>query len=189
MSTRAPESVGLSSSRLERLGTAFARRIQAGELAGVATMVARKGHLAHFNLQGMADLEERKPLAEDTISHIYSMMKPITTVALLALLEEGFFQLDDPVAPLIPELVSLKVLARMEGERAVLEDLQRPITFRYSFTHTSGICYPGVEGSPPAERLLGVEMGGAYFREFPLTLAEWVPRLVRVTLAHQLYAG
>lgn len=184
MNLHLPESVGMSPARLARIDAASRKRIERGELAGIATMVARKGRLVHFSVQGVADRERGRPLQQDTIYHIYSMSKPVTTVALLTLFEEGMFQLDDPVSALIPEFNSLKVLARMSGKSAVLEDLQRPITFRHLFTHTSGLCYPSDAGTP-AEKLLSIEMGGVYFRESPLTLAEWIKRLVRAPLAHQ----
>jgi CubicO group peptidase (beta-lactamase class C family) len=166
----------------------FARRIEKRELPGTATLVARKGRVVHFHLQGMADIENGTSLAEDTIYRIYSMSKPITAVALLALLEEGRFQLDQPAADFIPELGSFKVLERMGDSGPVLADPVRPITFRHLFTHTSGICYPAKAGSP-AERLLAAEMGGDQFRESPLTLADWIKVLVRTPLAHQPGAG
>ena len=189
MTAGSPESVGLSSTRLARLDTAFARRVQAGEMAGVATLVARKGRLVHFHTQGMADIAAGRPLAEDTIYLIYSMSKPVTTVGLLTLFEEGRFQLDDPVSAVIPELARFKVLSRMTAGRPELEDLQRPITFRHLFTHTSGIPYAGENGTP-VEKLLWEALGLSNMKgPTSLTLAGWIPLLVKGPLAHQPGAG
>jgi CubicO group peptidase (beta-lactamase class C family) len=183
-----PESVGLSSQRLSRLAQAFSRRIDRRDQAGAATMVARRGKLVHFHVRGLASIESSKPLAEDTIYHIYSMSKPVTAVALLMLMEEGLFQLDEPAAHFVPELGTLKVLEGTADSGPVLVDLERPVTFRHLFTHTAGICYPASTGSP-AERLLSEAMGGDVFCETPLTLERWVKLLVRAPLTHQPGAG
>ncbi len=184
MTSTSPESVGLSSPRLARLADAYARRIERCELSGVATMVARGGKLAHFHVQGKADIQAGRALAEDTIYHVYSMSKPVTAVAILMLMEEGRFQLDDPAADFIPELGRLKVLESMADGKPVLAALKRPVTFRHLLTHTAGFCYPSREGTA-TERLLAAEMGGDDFREISLTLEQWVKRLVTVPLAFQ----
>jgi CubicO group peptidase (beta-lactamase class C family) len=184
MNAATPESVGMSPERLARLDAVFARRIESRELPGVATMVARRGSVVHAHVQGMADIETGKPLAEDTIYHIYSMTKPVTAVALLTLMEEGLFQLDQPAADFIPELGSLTVLVKTGTKPARRVKLARPVTFRHLFTHTSGFCYPAKKGTP-VEKLMAVEMGGDDFREVPLTLEQWMKKVVRVPLAHQ----
>ncbi len=184
MKAGSPESAGMSSQRFARMDAAFARRIEKGELPGVATMVARRGSIVHSSVQGMADVETRRPLADDTIYHIYSMSKPVTAVALLMLMEEGLFQLDQPAADFIPELHVLTVLSGTTAVGPGLAPLKRPVTFRHLFTHTSGFCYPAVTGTA-AEKLLAAEMGGEDFREMPLTLQQWMSKLVRCPLAHQ----
>ena len=105
-----PESVGLCSKRLARIDTHLERRyISPQKIAGALTLVARKGEVAHFSALGQMDLERNKPMREDTIFRIYSMTKPITSVALMMLYEHGHFQLDDPVYKYIPEWRNLRV--------------------------------------------------------------------------------
>ena len=99
-----PEEVGLSSARLDRIQGHFQRYIDEGKLAGTLTLVARHGQVAFFEPQGHLELERRRPMQRDTVFRIYSMSKPITTVALMMLLEKGLCQLDDPVHRFIPLL-------------------------------------------------------------------------------------
>jgi CubicO group peptidase (beta-lactamase class C family) len=179
-----PESVGLSSSRLARLEEHLSRRIEKGELAGTATAVTRQGRLAHLRFQGLADRGRGAPIAEDTIYHVYSMSKPVTAVAALALMEEGLFDLDDPVAQWIPELGRLKVVASATDRGLVLTDAVRPVTVRHLFTHTSGFPYPGSQGSP-AERAMSAILGGDDFRTPDKSLREWMELISRAPLAHQ----
>ena len=89
---------GLSTERLARIDTLLRQRyLESGKLAGVVTLVARRGEIAHFSALGEMDAERGKPMATDTIVRVYSMSKPITSVALMTLYEEGYFQLDHPV--------------------------------------------------------------------------------------------
>jgi CubicO group peptidase (beta-lactamase class C family) len=100
-----PEEVGLCSQRLERIRPHLQRYIDAGKVAGTLTLVARQGHIAYFEPQGHLELERRRPMQRDTIFRIYSMTKPITSVALMMLYEQGLFQLDEPVYRFMTQLV------------------------------------------------------------------------------------
>ena len=104
-----PEDVGLSSARLDRIRGHFQRYIDDGKLAGTLTLVARRGEVAYFEPQGHLELERRRPMQRDTVFRIYSMSKPITTVALMMLVERGLCQLDDPVHRFIPAWEGLRV--------------------------------------------------------------------------------
>src|SRR5512134_3458607 len=97
-----PEEVGLSSPRLGRIRTHLQRYIDAGKVAGTLTLVARQGQIAYFEPQGYLEAERQRPMQQDTIFRIYSMTKPITSVAIMMLYEQGLFQLDDPVHKFIP---------------------------------------------------------------------------------------
>ncbi len=99
-----PERAGFSARRLERI-TAHLERfyLQPGKIAGCQVLVARHGHIAYFRSLGFMDLERRRPMRDDAIFRIYSMTKPITSVALMQLFEQGLFTLNDPVARVIPE--------------------------------------------------------------------------------------
>src|SRR5262245_9562369 len=97
-----PEEVGLSSERLKRIGEAVQRHIDAKDIAGAVTLVARKGRIAHFEARGMMDLEAKKPMAKDGLFRLASMSKPITGVAIMMLVEEGKVRLSDQVSRFIP---------------------------------------------------------------------------------------
>src|SRR5437879_4233629 len=122
--TAKPEDVGLSSAQLDRIGPIVEEHIKEHRAAGVLTLVARKGKVADLRVFGMMDLEAGKPMKENTIFRIYSMSKPMTTVAAMILWEEGRFQLDDPVFKFLPEFKNLRVQA--EGKST--EELKHPVT-------------------------------------------------------------
>ena len=136
----APEDVGLSSVRLERLNAAMQHYVDENKLAGIVTMVARKGEVVHFEEFGMMDREANKPMHHDTIFRIYSMTKPIATVALMMLYEEGRFHLDDPASKYIPEFKDLKVYEEGDDGPHLVEP-DRAMTIRDLLTHTSGLTY------------------------------------------------
>ena len=97
-----PEDVGLSSPRLARIGEHFKHYVDAGKIAGTLTLVARRRQIAYLEPLGHLEIERRRPVTSDSIWRIYSMTKPITSVGLMMLYEEGRFQLDDPVHHFIP---------------------------------------------------------------------------------------
>jgi len=107
-----PESVGLSSERLARIAAAVDRSIQEKRIAGAVTLVVRHGHVAWLKAQGMLDREAGKPMPADGIFRICSMTKPITSLAVMMLYEDGRFLLDDPVSKYIPEFKNPKVLVK-----------------------------------------------------------------------------
>ena len=104
-----PESVGLSSERLDRVNQLMAKYVDAEQIAGAITIIARKGKVVHFEAKGKSNMASGKPMQHDTIVRIYSMSKPITSVALMMLYEEGAFQLDDPVEKYIPAFENQQV--------------------------------------------------------------------------------
>ena len=104
-----PSVVGVSQERLERITRWLEQQVGEGKLAGASALVARRGKIAYLQCAGFADKEDGKVLAPDTIVRIYSMTKPLTTVAAMMLYEEGCFQLDDPVAKYLPEFETTPV--------------------------------------------------------------------------------
>ena len=154
-----PEAVGLSSERLARIDTHLQKRyLDAEKIAGALTLVARKGQVAHLSALGQMDLERNKPMTEDTIFRIYSMSKPITSIALMMLYEHGHFQLDDPVYKYIPEWRNLRVYELGNHPRWVTAPCERPMTIRDLFCHMSGLTYGFMERTnvDRAYRRLGV---------------------------------
>ena len=106
-----PEEVGLSSERLQRVHEAMQRHVDAKNVSGVVTLVARKGRVAHLEAQGVMDIESKKPMPKDGIFRLASMSKPITGAAVLMLVEEGKIRLNDPVSRFIPEFKNLNKVA------------------------------------------------------------------------------
>src|SRR5208282_4235458 len=136
-----PETVGLSSERLERLSSAVQRSIDDKRIAGAVTLVARRGHVAWFKAQGMADREAGKPMRPDSMFRICSMTKPITSLAVMMLYEEGRFLLEDPVSKYLPEFKNPKVLVKPASGAPYTIPATSEITIRDLLRHTSGITY------------------------------------------------
>jgi len=135
-----PESLGLSGSRLQRMSDAFKREIDKGTLPGVTTLVARRGQIGWFEALGRQSPDASAPMARDTIFRIYSMTKPIVSVGIMMLLEDGHFLLSDPVAKFIPEFADQKVGIETGG-KLELVPAKRQMTIQDLLRHTSGITY------------------------------------------------
>ena len=135
-----PESLGLSPIRLQRMSDAFKRDIDKGTIPGVTMMVARRGQIGWFEALGKQNPASATPMAHNTIFRIFSMTKPIVSVGIMMLLEEGHFLLNDPLAKYIPEFADQKVGVENNG-KLELVTLQRPITIQDLLRHTSGITY------------------------------------------------
>jgi len=137
---------GFSEQRLLRINSRMQEYIDEGKLAGIMTLVSRNNQTVHFAAQGWQNKAAGTPLQRDTIFRIYSMSKPITTVAALTLWEQGKFHMNDPISMYLPELANLKVYVSGSGESMVLEDAKYPIRIIDLFTHTAGFSY-GFSGS------------------------------------------
>jgi CubicO group peptidase (beta-lactamase class C family) len=141
LASATPEDVGMSTERLSRVSRAMQEIVDEGRLAGIVTMLARHGKIAHFETFGYQEISSSTPIAKDSIFRIYSMSKPITGVALMMLYEEGKFQLSDPVAKYIPEFKNLKVAAGIGKNGPIIEDADHPMTIRELMSHTAGLTY------------------------------------------------
>jgi CubicO group peptidase (beta-lactamase class C family) len=135
-----PESLGLSSVRLQRMSDAFKRDIDKGTTPGVTMMVARRGQIGWFEALGKQDPAASAPMAHNSIFRIFSMTKPIVSVGIMMLLEEGYFLLNDPIAKYLPEFADQKVGIENNGQLDLVP-LARPITIQDLLRHTSGITY------------------------------------------------
>jgi len=149
-----PEAVGLSSERLERLDAAVQADVASKRNAGAVVLVVRRGKVAHFKAYGMADAEKGVPMRPDSLFRLYSTTKPMVSVGLLMLYEEGKFQLTDPVEKYIPEFAKLQVYDGMKDGQMVLRPPARKPTMQDVMRHTAGFpggilaAYPG-----PVEKL------------------------------------
>lgn len=135
-----PESIGLSTVRLQRLSDAFRREVDKGTLPGATVLIARRGQVGWFDAVGRQSPAAAAPMAQDTIFRIFSMTKPIVSVAIMALVEDGHFLLSDPVAKFIPEFAEQKVGVDNNGELELVP-LKRQMTVQDLLRHTSGITY------------------------------------------------
>jgi CubicO group peptidase (beta-lactamase class C family) len=133
---------GLSRSRLERITELLENGYVArGDIAGAQVLVARHGQIAYARAFGLMDRERSRPWTDDAIVRLYSMTKPIVSVALMMLWERGLFQLDEPVTKVLPEWADQRVWIAGAGETMTTEAAARPVTFRQVLTHTAGLTY------------------------------------------------
>jgi CubicO group peptidase (beta-lactamase class C family) len=185
--TAAPEDVGLSSERLERIGGTIQKSIDDGRIAGATCLVARHGRIAYFKAFGMADRDAKKPMRTDRIFRICSMSKPIISVAVMMLYEEGRFTLEEPVSDFIPEFKNVKVLdppwpLDKTSPPGALADAKRPITILNLLTHTSGLTYQWNARLGEAYRDAGV---GSGILQQEGTIGDGVKKLARIPLLFQ----
>ncbi len=178
----------MSTERLKRIHEAIERHIDAGDISGAVTLVARRGKIVHFEAHGLMDIESKKPMTKDAIFRIASMTKPVTGAAVMMMVEEGKIRLTDPVSKFIPEFKDMKVAmprnsitpapaAQPAGAPDFyLEPAYREITVRDLLTHTSGLMSGG----------LGAREGARIAPKSPTdTLATYIPKLAAVPLDFQ----
>ena len=178
---------GLDATRLERIGEHLERNyIGPGKITGCQVSVARHGHLAYFKSFGLMDRERATPTADDTIYRIYSMTKPITSVALMMLYERGYFQLNDPVSRYVPSWKNHRVWISGEGADMKTEAPRRPVSFRDVLSHQAGLTYggglPGVGIQHPIDQIyrsLKIRSSGSTD-----TMQEFLDKLSQVPLRY-----
>jgi CubicO group peptidase (beta-lactamase class C family) len=174
-----PEDIGLSSAALTRLGTVLSGEVASGRVPGAVALIARRGRVAFFESFGRRDPANGAPMTKDTIFRIYSMTKPIVSVAAMMLWEEGRFLLNDPIAKYLPELADLKV-AVQRGTEIELVPQARPITVQDLLRHTSGLTYE-FRGSGPVHKMY---MAAKIYNRHQSN-ADQVAALSKMPLLHQ----
>jgi CubicO group peptidase (beta-lactamase class C family) len=188
------EEVGFSTERLPRIHEAVGRHIEAKDVSGAVTLVARRGRIVHFEAQGLMDIESKKPMQKDSIFRLASMSKPITAVAVMMLVEDGKIRLTDRVSAFIPEFKTMKVAVAKGTNTPVqmpafgrggppapapefdLVPAAREITVKDLLTHTSGLMSGGVSGAEQAKLAP---------RGPNDTLANYIPKLAQTPLDFQ----
>ena len=166
--------------------SALLPHVEAGELTGAAALVWRNGSVREVATVGRRDLVSKAPVERDTIFRIASLAKPVTTVAALALFDEGRFALDDPITGCAPELADMRVLRDPDGPLDHTERAMRPITFRDLLTHRSGLTYGDFHSGPIGRAYAGTL--GAQI-DNPLTSDAWIARLATLPLIDNPGAG
>ena len=183
-----PESVGLSSQRLDNIRKVLGAKVDAGEIPGYVALVARRGKVAYFEAYGVQDPNTRKPMTREAIFRIYSMTKPITSVAAMMLVEEGKLRLSDPVSMYLPELANLQVATNAadvkEPSEVQTRPAKNPIRVMDLLLHTSGFTYgffkPFPGGGPVEQMYLD---GGV--NDLDITNAELVTRISKLPLKYE----
>jgi CubicO group peptidase (beta-lactamase class C family) len=175
--TVSPESVGLSSERLERINALIQSHIDAGRISGAVTLVARHGKIAHLEAQGVMDIAGNKPMEEDTIFRLASMSKPVGALAIMMLIEEGKVKLDDPVSKYLPSFAKQQVVVRTGAgnEDYYLVPAEREVVIRDLLTHTSGVMSGGISSAA----------GNPLFSSRHATGVAWVDELGAAPLEFQ----
>ena len=171
-----PEDVGMSTSRLGRITPVMQGYVDDGKIPCALTMIAREGKLVHFEKFGMQDITAAKPIQFDTIFRLYSMTKPITSIAVMMLYEEGHFQLTTPISEFVPYFKDMKVY--MEDGKAIV-DAEREVTIKHLLTHTTGLIYESdKEDHPIDQQYEDADLYGG-------DLASMIQKLGDIPLIHQ----
>src|SRR6202035_1894935 len=141
--TPAPISAGFSPQKLQGIGDYFRNEVASGKIPGAVILVQQHGHPVYFQSFGLRDVATKIPMTPDTIFRLYSMSKPITSVAAMMLVEDGKLSLSDPVAKYIPAFADVKVGVEKPGQTPALalEPVNRPISIEDLLRHTSGLTY------------------------------------------------
>ena len=180
MRTTSPEAVGMSSDRLGNISTKLQTYVDNKNVSGFITLIARKGQVIHYENCGYRDVDNQLPMEKDTLLRIYSMTKPITSVALMMLYEQGKFQLFDPVSKYIPEFGKTKVLKHMGFVGPELVEQDPPMTIHHLLTHTSGLSYGFFYDTPIDEMYRN-----SPFRDATLTLEDKIKSMAELPLRFQ----
>ncbi len=170
-----PKELGFDPARLQRVDSFIqSNYLDTGLYPGFTLLVCRNGRIAHLSIQGHADAESGAPMAEDTLIRIFSMTKPITSVALLTLYEEGRFRLEDPVSKFIPSFGDLRVWEDGNADNYTTRHPEREMTIRDLLTHTSGLTYGFMKRHPVDSlyRRSGIDAGGQKLESWVESLAE-----------------
>jgi CubicO group peptidase (beta-lactamase class C family) len=182
-----PESQGFSTERLNRIGPVMREEIAKGTMPGAVTLIARNGQIVHFEAHGYLDSGKTKPMPNDAIFRALSMTKPFVSVAAMMMVEQGKFQLRDPVANWLPELKEMKVIVEKKDAAGTAiretEAAARPISVQDLLRHTSGFTYAG--SAPYPEIREAYEKADFSSRETDVSPEEFIQRLAAIPLAYQ----
>lgn len=179
-----PVTVGMSAERLGLMSARLGAFVESGQLAGIVTLVSRRGRVVHHHAQGRQDLTTGRAMQTDTIFRIYSMTKPVTAAAIMILFEEGKLQLTDPVARYLPEFSAMRVYQGEKRGKIITAAARTPITIHHLLTHTAGFTY-SFQTNPVAAlyRKAGIPFGPG--RTGPRSLTELMAALAAQPLVSE----
>ncbi len=179
--TSTPADVGMSEERLNRIHDWAGGYVNSGKLPCTLTAVMRHGQLIYVDAQGYRDVDSKTPITTDTLFRIFSMTKPVTSVAAMMLYEQAMFQLDDPVSKFIPEFGKLHVWKSGAGTDVVTEPAASDVTIKQIMTHTAGLTYAFMDPDSPLNDLYSEK--DLDFNAKGSPLAQWIGDVASVPLA------
>ena len=177
-----PETVGISTERLTRVKEWLINQVSFDRVAGASVIIARHGKVALWETTGMSDKEQGKPFEKDTIVRLYSMTKPVTTLAAMMLFEEGHFQMDDPVEKFLPIFADTRVWVGGDSGIENTKPQEQSMTVLNLMTHTSGLTYNFHHGNVVDEHY---RQPGMLTQSSEYNLEEWISRLAKLPLIFQ----
>jgi CubicO group peptidase (beta-lactamase class C family) len=175
MTDAEPAEVGLDAARLRRIDEHFAGYVDDGRLPGWLVLVSRRGRIAHLSTYGQRDIEAGLPMQPDTLFRIYSMTKPVTSVAAMMLYEQGAFELTDPISRFLPEFADMRVFVKGTAAKPITVPATEPIRIWHLLTHTTGLTY-GFHHTNPVDamyRAAGFEYAASAGRDLAASCAVW----------------
>jgi CubicO group peptidase (beta-lactamase class C family) len=183
-----PEAVGLSSDRLGNIRKVLGAKVDAGEIPGYVALIARRGRVAYFDAYGVQDPGTKRPMSPDSIFRIYSMTKPITSVAAMILVEEGKIRLSDPVSMYLPELANLQVATNADTAKdpasVQTRPAKNPIRVLDLLMHTSGFTYGFFKPLPGGGAVEQMYLDGGV-NDLDISNAELVTRIGKLPLKYE----
>ena len=184
MVIHSPEDVGMSGARLQAAGAYLDRAVADSRLPGIIALVQRRGKVIHHSLHGMMDIAAQRPMPADALFRIYSMTKPIVSVALMMLHDEGRFQLHDQVAKYIPAIGSMKVFSHLSDSVPQYVPQDPPMTIFHLLTHMAGLTYGG-DAWHPVDLLYRKAADSQEIFRRDMSLEEMIARLAKLPLKFQ----
>ena len=184
MIVQSAEDVGMSSQRLQHIDAYMNRAVAGDQLPGIIALAQRRGKLIHHSLHGMMDIAQQRPMQADALFRIYSMTKPIVSLAVMMLHDEGRLQLHDSVGKFIPCIGKMKVYSHVSDDALQLVDQDPPMTIFHLLTHMSGLTYGGVAWHP-ADRLFAQASAQNGFFRRDMTLDQLVNHFAELPLRFQ----
>src|SRR5262245_15832588 len=193
LANAAPEQVGMSGERLARISTTLKKEIADGRLPGAVVMVARKGKIIYQDAIGAQDKAANTPMTADSIFRIYSMTKPLASVAAMMLVEDGVIQLTDPVAKFLPAFKDMQVSVATTGEDGKVTyqsvPAARPMIVQDLLRHSSGLAYAEISKNEPVKSAyVAAKFSQPGVHEYDsrgMSPAEQVESIAKAPLAHQ----
>ena len=191
--TAKPEDVGMSSARLKNVKASLQAEVDKGNIPGAVVMINRKGKLVYSEVVGYQDKSANKAMSKDSIFRIYSMTKPLASVAAMILVEEGKMQLADPISKFMPEFANMQVSVGTKDSNGNMEyslvPAAKPITVQDLLRHTSGIGYPEITSNPNIRKAYtdaGLYVaGGTDYDQRRVTPQEMIAGIAKAPLSTQ----